>query len=202
MAELGIFEAIHTLRAIRRYKPDPVPQADIRRVLDAAIRGPSAVNRQPYRFLVVTDADARRGIADYYHRAWQMGQENKAAQRLLANDDQNILSHAAEFGETGIYQVPVFILACATSPNAGDSILQCVQNLMLAARGLGLGTIFTTLLRRFEKEIKADLNIPDDVEIVCTIPMGYPATTFGPVRRKPVEEVTYYNTWGERSVNG
>lgn len=196
MAEIGLFEAIHSQRAIRRYKPDPVPDELVHRVLDAAIRAPSAINVQPWRFIVVKDAATRRKIADFYHTAWKTGQDNPQTQAVLKTRDPSIVSHATQFATEGIYQVPVFIFVCATQRDAADSVLQAVQNLMLAARGLGLGTVFTTLLRRHDAEIRELLSVPEDSEVVCMIPLGYPETGFGPTRRRPVEEVAFAERWG------
>ena len=198
MAEIGLFEAIHSQRAIRRYKPDPVPDELIHRVLDAAIRAPSAINVQPWRFVVVKDAAARRKIADYYHTGWQAGRDNPQTQAYLKTQDPSIISHASRFANEGIYQAPVFIFVCATQRDAADSVLQAVQNLMLAARGLGLGTVFTTLLRRYDNEIRELLAVPDGSDVVCMIPLGYPETSFGPTRRRPMEEVTFAERWGTR----
>ena len=196
MAELGVLEAIRTNRAIRRYKPDPVPPDLIRQVLDAAIRGPSAINRQPWRFLVVTEAQGRHRIAELYHQAWETGRANRAPADSMSGQTAKIMDHASAFAQRGIYDVPAFIFVCSAEPGMHDSILQGVQNLSLAARALGLGTLFTTLLRRVEGEVKEALAIPSDVEMVCMLPLGYPQESFGPVRRRPVEEVTFHERWG------
>ncbi len=197
MAEIGLFEAIHSQRAVRRYKPDPVPDALIHQVLDAAIRAPSAINTQPWRFIVVKDATTRRTIARYYKTVWEEGQRNPQTQAYMKTQDQKVASHAHRFATEGILQVPAFIVVCSTQANAQDSVLQAVQNLMLAARGLGLGTVFTTLLRRYDKEMKELLGVPAGNDIVCMIPIGYPMGSFGPTRRKPVEEVTFRDRWGK-----
>jgi nitroreductase len=99
---------------------------------------------------------------------------------------------------------PVLILACLENPpdaapagrSAGSSIYPAVQNLMLAARALGLGTCLTTLHLRREAEIKAFLGIPDHVDTYALIPLGYPARPFGPVGRVPVDEVAFLDRWG------
>ncbi len=196
MSDIGLFQAIHSQRAIRRYKPDPVPDALVRKVIDAAIRAPSAINIQPWRFIVVKDAAIRRRIAELYKSAWAEGHKNVQAQEYLKTQDQSIVSHAARFAKEGIFEVPVFIVVCSTQANAHDSVLQAAQNAMLAARGLGLGTVFTTLLRRYDKEVKELLGVPASAEVVCMLPLGYPKGPFGPTRRMPVEEVTFSEKWG------
>ncbi|MEE9285292.1 MAG: nitroreductase family protein, partial [Dehalococcoidia bacterium] len=97
MPEMGLFEAIHSQRAIRRYKPDPVPDELIHRVLDAAIRAPSAINVQPWRFIVVKDAATRRKIAESYHTAWTTGHDNPQTRAILKTRDPSIVSHATQF---------------------------------------------------------------------------------------------------------
>jgi nitroreductase len=102
-------------------------------------------------------------------------------------------------------EAPVLILVCMkgrggqVSVTSGSSIYPAVQNLMLAARGLGLGTVLTTVHRRYEAEIKALLGVPEDVDTVALVPMGYPAegVRFGSNRRRPVEEVAFRDTWGQ-----
>ncbi|MEE9286396.1 MAG: nitroreductase family protein, partial [Dehalococcoidia bacterium] len=148
------------------------------------------------RFIVVKDTQNRRKIAESYHTAWKTGQDNPQTQAVLKTRDPSIVSHATQFANEGIYQVPVFIFVCATQSDAADSVLQAVQNLMLAARGLGLGTVFTTLLRRHDAEIRELLSVPEGSEVVCMIPLGYPESKFGPTRRMPVEEVAFAERWG------
>ena len=113
-------------------------------------------------------------------------------------------------------EVPVLILVCvelntrSTPPDepskglftGGANIYPAIQNLMLAARGLGLGTALTTRFRRYDKEIKELLGIPTDVETAALIPMGYPGEGehFGGSRRKPVKQVAFYDRWGQRGA--
>lgn len=199
MADLGVFQAIHSLRAIRRYKREPIPDAFIYQVLDAAIRGPSAVNTQPWRYLVVTDPATRANIARLYHKTWADGQKRRRdSDGAPAFSNEKVLEHAAQFANSGIFMVPAFVFVWALNPIAYDSVIQGVQNMMLAARGLGMGTLFTTLLRRHEDTLKFDLGIPDEYAFVCMIPMGYPDEPFGPVKRRPVHEVSYRDYWGQQ----
>jgi nitroreductase len=200
---VDLFEAIHTTRAIRRFKPDPVPDDLIARVLDAAIRAPSGGNSQPWSFVVVKDASLRRQVAEYYRRSWNdaYGTPERAEARATAigrvyQSAQYLAEHMAE--------APVFIMPCIAVPGGrssfgtGSSIYPAVQNLMLAARGLGLGTVLTSLHKRYEAQVKALLGIPEGVETAALIPLGYPAegVRFGPVNRRPVNEVTYVDRWG------
>lgn len=201
MDSLGMFEAMHTLRAVRRLRPDPVPQEILHRVLDAAIRAPSGGNRQPWAFLVIRDRGLKHQIASYYRRSWEEAYGRGAPSTSSLEDRVRAsATHLAEHLE----EVPVLVLPCIhgqSGPGAlvrGASIYPAVQNLMLAARALGLGSVITTLHKRYEAEIKVLLGIPSDWETAALIPLGYPAskTPFGTPRRRPVEEVTYYERWG------
>ena len=204
MPTFDLFEAIHSQRAIRHFKPDPVPEELIRQVLEAAIRAPSGGNSQPWAFLVITDTDLRRQIATFYKRYWDEAFGSPAAAGTVSTSVLVSATHLANH----MSEVPVLILACLRhgggpiSITRGSSIYPAVQNLMLAARGLGLGTVITTLHRRFDSELKDLLGIPENVETAALIPMGYPSeeTHFGGSRRKPVEEVTYRDRWGTRWV--
>lgn len=199
---MELFEALHTQRAIRRFRPDPVPDELIHRVLDATIRAPSGGNRQPWAFMVLKDAAVRAKVAAFYKRAWDEG-----GGRSVASDPDRSLARVyrrASYLADHMADVPVLIIACVrgggsgASITSGSSIYPAVQNLMLAARGLGLGTVITTVHRRFEAEIKDLLEIPDDMQTAALVPMGYPAdgARFGPTSRKPVEEVAFLDHWG------
>lgn len=206
--DIGLFEAIYTQRAIRRLKPDPVPDDLIRSLIEAATKAPSGANRQPWRFVVVRDASARAKIAEWYLDAWnktygavppeRQAQDPPAARRTLKAADH--LAH--HMGEA-----PVLILVCARnapppgSPAGGGhygSIFPAVQNLLLAARGLGLGASLTTMHKFHDREVKELLDIPENVETVALIPVGYPIGKYGPTTRLPVEKITHWERWGVR----
>ncbi len=194
-AEVGVFEAMHTQRAVRRYRADPVPDELITKVLDAAIRAPSAINGQFTRFVVVTDPDKRRQLGELYLDAQQQSYNNPAAgSEWLRDQEAEIVEKAAKFARE-VGDVPVFIIVCSTQRGVSHSIYPAVQNLLVAARSLGLGTVLTTLHTFRADEVRAVLGIPDEAHIVCGIPMGWPAVPFGPVRRRPLSEVAYWNQW-------
>ncbi|MGQ9573068.1 MAG: nitroreductase family protein [Chloroflexota bacterium] len=199
---MDLFEAINSLRAMRRLKPDPVPEEAIWTILDAAIRAPSGANRQPWNFLVIRDPDTKRRLAEYYLDGWKRiyGPLRDFA---LANPATAKTYRSAEHLAQHLAEVPVLILATvrrdAIAPGspAGASIYPAVQNLMLAARGLGLGTTLTTLHLEREAEVKQLLGIPEGVDTMALIPVGWPKGKFGPPPRAPVEQVTYWERWGE-----
>lgn len=215
---LDFFAVVDTQRALRRFRPDPVPDAAIRRVIEAATRAPSARGAEPWFFVVVRDPILRRTIGEHYQRAWDVGEQFTTA--TDADRDVKDRPHyvrmmtsaralAASFAEA-----PVLIVCCLDhaqlGPIAGPdgelrspvaayaSIFPAVQNLLLAARALGLGSTLTTLHRGFEDALRPLLDIPASVEVAAIVPLGYPRDRFGPTRRKPVDEVTFVDRWGRR----
>lgn len=209
VVEENIFEVIGSQRAMRRLKPDPVPEEYIKRIIWAATRAPSGGNRQPWRFLVVQDPEKRAAIARLYKLAWDAYSPGAAAvsERLTdaeaASNDRVVRS--SQYLADHMHEVPVLIVVCslAQAPvNAGiasgSSIYPAVQNLMLAARALGLGTALTTLHRQHEDEVRKVLGIPETVDTAALIPVGWPMGRFGEGRRQPVEAVTYWDAWGAK----
>lgn len=190
-------EAIYSLRAIRRQKPDPIPDEDIRLILDAAIQAPNGGNMQPWHFLVVTDADLRARFAPLYKEAWWAKRNDSG---WFTPDDlpeayKPAMRLADEIGNS-----PVLILVCALAKGAAaaNSIIPSVQNLLLAARSLGIGSTITTLHPKVEDRVHELFAIPDTAQVVYCLPLGYPRGNFGPVSRKPLEEVSSINRWGQR----
>lgn len=198
--EISLSEAIHSQRATRHFSARPVSDADIDTILNAAIRAPSGGNRQPWRFIVIRDGDTKRRLGEFYLEAW------------MASVDESMRGQEAyRSGEDlgkGMADIPVVILACidrgvgfggTSAWTQGSSVYPAVQNLLLAARSLGLGTVLTTLHTLYEQEIKDLLGIPDAVDTAALIPLGYPAEGegFGGSRRRPIDEVTFIDRWGD-----
>jgi nitroreductase len=204
--ERDVFEVIGTQRAMRRLKPDPVPEELIKKVIWAATRAPSGGNTQPWRFLVVTEGEKRRELQRIYSDAWEqyvkagytnrppLPPEQEAAQARTLKSAQYLADH--------LHEVPVHIIPCTwklevnTGIASGSSIYPAIQNLMLAARALGLGTALTTIHRWNEEKVKELLGIPETAETAALIPLGWPKGRFGAGPRLPVEAVTYWDGWG------
>lgn len=204
--EIGLFEAMYTQKALRRLKPDPVPDDLVRKLIDAAIRAPSGGNRQPWAFVVIRDAETKRKIGEWYRDAWDKtyGAIPKETRDQFEGSFARTY-RSAEHLAFHLAEAPVHILVCthgvavpgnAASASLYGSIFPAVQNLLLAARGLELGASLTTLHKLHEAEVKSLLGIPDDVETVALIPVGYPRGKYGPAQRRPVEEVMYHERWG------
>jgi nitroreductase len=196
---MSLFDAIHSQRAIRHFSAQPVSDEAVETILRAAICAPSGGNRQPWRFVVIREAARKRQLAQWYLAAWQ------AATARMETITQPY-RHGAELAQQ-MATVPVLILACIDHGTAesgpgpvmrGASIYPAVQNLLLAARALGLGTVLTTLHTQYEREIKALLHIPEIVETAALIPVGYPAegARLARTRRRPLSEVVFHERWG------
>jgi nitroreductase len=204
---MDLFEAMSTQRAMRRLKPDPVPDSVIRQLLDLAICAPSGGNRQGWSFVVVRDPATRARLGELYREAWgeliKLPYYADASKAPTDSPAGRMLASARHLSEH-LGEAPVLILACiavdaGTRPNltTGASVYPAVQNLMLAARALGIGSCITTIHRFRDPQVKALLGIPADVETAALIPLGYPRGTFGPPPRRPVTEVAYSDRWGQ-----
>jgi nitroreductase len=193
-------DAIHNCRAMRRITPDPVDGELIVQLLDSANQGPSASNRQHDRWMVLTDPDPRLAMAEL-NRAAISGSYGP-----LPEGEKET---AFEWQFHNLEHIPVHIVACLKLDEyndsfhggvaAGGSIWGKVQNLLLAARELGLGACPTTLPLQPRDVAKATLGLPDDIEPFCLIPVGYPVGNFGSVTRKPLDWIVHWNTWGDKS---
>ena len=199
-----LFEIIRSTRSMRRLKRDPVPNELIRKILEAGTCAPSGGNMQRWRFLVIRDAEIKRTVGAYYKRAWdeQVAPRYRSGEPAPGmNRDRFLrLLDAAEYLAAHIHQAPVWIMPCleGSTPTrtSGSSIYPAVQNMLLAARALGLGATLTTLYLSFEKEVSAALGLPPDVHSYALLPIGYPIGRFGPVRRVPLADVVFENRWG------
>ena len=200
-----LFEIIATTRSMRRLKPDPVPAELIRKILEAGVSAPSGGNMQRWRFLVVRDPKVKQTVGAYYKRAW----DEVVAPRYGAGEPAPGMTperfkrmlDAAQYLADHIHEAPVWIIPCmegaTPTRTAGSSIYPAVQNMLLAARALGLGATLTTLYLNFEKEVEAALGLPPDVHSYALLPIGYPMGRFGPVRRVSLAEVVYGDQWGQ-----
>ena len=200
---MDFFDVANTQRAMRRLKTDPVSDADLWKILETATKAPNGGNRQPWNFVVVRDATAKTKIAAWYLEAWNQAYGGRIREAMLADANMSKTWKSADHLANHMAEVPVLVLATikkdmvAIGPTLGGSIYPAVQNLMLAARAIGLGTALTTLHKMHEDDVKQLLGIPDDVETMALIPVGWPKGQFGPVNRLPVEKVVYWDGWGK-----
>ena len=166
-----LFEIIKTTRSMRRLKPDPVPNELIRKILEAGVCAPSGGNMQRWRFLVIRDPKIKETIGALYKRAWdeQVAPRYRAGEPApgMSQDRFLRLLDAAEYLAAHIHEAPVWIIPCleggTPTRTSGSSIYPAVQNMLLAARALGLGATLTTLYLQFEKEAEAAMGLPPNV---------------------------------------
>ena len=190
-------EAIFTQRAIRRFRPDPIPDADLQDMLEAAIRAPSGGNAQPWHWIVVRDAGLRRRFGALYREAWWAKRRDSG---IVGPGDippgtgvmQSAMRLADEMGEA-----PCIVILCATSKGSGsrESVIPAAQNLLLAARSFSVGGTITTIHPQVEDRVRGLLGIPEDAQMVYAIPLGYPRGVFGEAQRRPLAEVCSYDRW-------
>lgn len=213
---MDMLEGIVTTRAMRRYTDEPVADGDIWTILDAGQQGPSGGNIQPWQFIVVTDSDQRARLGALYGASYARYEaamlalappvrpEDEASwQRTLAAS-RHLAEHFAE--APVIIAVAMADISMSVHDAEGDmdvgtpyaSVYPAVQNLMLAARSLGLGSTLTTVYRVRHDEVRAALGVPENYQIVAMVPIGHPVGSFGRARRRPVDRVTHWNTWGDR----
>jgi len=202
---VDILEAMETCRSIRKLKSDPVPAEDLERLVYYATRAASAGNSQLWRFVIVTDP------AD---RLWFRDMLAETAGALLfseppADDDHSKEARNRRLMRRFVFdhdKIPAFIITAienvfptAEQPDphyAWSSVYLATQNLLLAARGMGLGAAMTTNQLWNEPGVREHFGIPDNVEIGAVIPVGYPEGNYGPVTRKPTSEVIFRDHWG------
>ena len=194
---MPIGEAMFTQRSIRRFRPDPIPMEDIRLILEAAVKAPNGGNEQIARFLVVTDRALIQELGKLYHEAWwakRRDTQGWTKPEDIPPEERGYRSAMRLADE--IKDAPCIILALALPPGPANSVIPAVQNLMLAARALGIGSVPTTLHPQVMERFHSLFGIPEDVSFHFCVPLGYPQGSFGPTSRKPTSETTYLNHWG------
>ena len=201
-----LLDAMATTRAIRRLRPDPIPEADLAKILFAATRAPSGSNRQPFRFVVLRDGpkavEAKALLGSAFRRGWSSKASTDGYTEVGPSSPKARAAAAMQHFVDHFEQIPVVVLPCYTryrapTPSEGASVYPACQNLLLAARVLGFGGVITMWHAFVEAPLKAILAIPDDVVIAATIPLGRPVGGgHGPVRRRPLPDLVYEEAWG------
>ncbi len=198
---LGLFEALYTTRALRRIRPDPLPEELIFQILDAAIRAPTGHNAQDWRFVLITEPELKQRLQEWAQDGWRRYQPRYAQNPELIDGlrrTPRLTLKSMAFAVAHLHEVPLIIAACGEigrHGTPGGSIMPAVQNILLAARGLGLAASIFSLALVHGDEVRAVLAVPENYQIYCLIPIGYPVDRHGPVRRKPVKDVAFWNRW-------
>ena len=217
---MDLIESMMTQKSIRRYSDQPVTDDEIRQCLSAAIQAPNGGNRQPWQWVVVTDVEKKHQIGDIYRRSWarywpaiqasattttQPSIEEVEQGRRTAASAMHLAEHMGEAPALGMLMGEASYKTHQLRDEAGEvdightyytSLIPAVQNFMLAARGLGIGTCLTTMFRIFQDEVRVVCDIPTEYEIEALIPRGRPRGKFGVAPRRPAAEVTSWNTFG------
>ncbi|MDZ7676481.1 MAG: nitroreductase family protein [Acidimicrobiales bacterium] len=218
---MDLDEAIMTLRSMRRLTNDPpVTDTEIEHCLRAAVQAPNGGNVQPWQFVVLTDPAVRSRVAEVVQRATERylaaieaarpptdSEEAERSWRRGARLTRHLADHLADIPSVLFVLTPYpNILTDDEGPieigRLEASIFPAVQNFLLAARGLGLGTTLTTLVKVYEDEIKQICGIKDHHELMALVPIGRPLGRFGTPPRRPAETVTSWNTYGNRRAFG
>ena len=215
MGEIGLYEAMSTLRAVRRLKSDPIPDDVLMRVLQAASWAPTGGNAQPWRVIVVREVASKSRLGELYARGWHAYAEHHLT--LIEDAPEEVKSATRKMLDAGNYladhfgEMPALLVFCFNPLNmaitdarldrvsvvGGASIYPAVENTLLACRAEGLGCVLTTLLCQDEDEVRALLEIPEPWATAAAVPIGYPVLGgHGPIRRRPVEKLAFSETWG------
>jgi nitroreductase len=222
MDDIGLFEAIYSARSIRKLSADPVPDELITRVLETATQAPSGGNAQNWVFMVVRDPALRARLGAIYRQASDIASAVYAArgrpEHMTEAQYQRFMNRGSWL-RNHLAEAPVILIPCLR-PRAmpaqdtlppeinhdheiayldrirGASIYPAIQNIVLACRAVGLGTVLTTNHIRREDEVRQALGIPADVATFALMPIGWPLQNFGPLTRKPVREVAFADRWG------
>jgi nitroreductase len=190
---MPVGEAIFTQRAIRRFRPEPVAMEDLRLMVEAAVRAPNGGNLQLARFLIVTDRTTICEFGLLYREAWWAKRHDEG---ISTSDDLPSHYTAPAVLAASMGDVPCIALALAVHNGPANSVIPAVQNLLLSARALGIGSVPTTLHPTVMDRFRALFAIPDDVAFYFCVPLGYPRGNFGPTSRRPTAETTYLDRWG------
>jgi nitroreductase len=193
---------IKTMRSVRDFRPDPVEEHKVRAVLEAAVMAPSASNSQPWEFVLLRDEAKKRLVGKIVSDRWH--EQMDARMRTMPPEAKRIYDSATELVDN-TSAVPVVVLACLDLNRASKSeearyasIYPAVENLMLAAWSLGLGSCITThgcSVPRGETEVKQALGIPAHVKIAALVYLGYPARAHRPPKRPGIEKVVHRDGW-------
>ena len=199
---LSLEEVIYNCRAMRRLQTAEVPEELLLKLISAANQAPSGSNSQMARWLVARDPEVKQKLADL---------NRKHAEPYIqpsldnpSNDKQRRMLEAVVWQMDHMHEIPALIVACFNYPEKVEgidvyrqagSVWPGIQNLLLTARSLGLGAAPTTLALRDQDAVREVLNLPETFAALCLIPVGYPMGKFGPVSRRPVEEIMRFDQW-------
>jgi nitroreductase len=212
---MELYEAMRTQRAVRRLRPDPVPDAVLRRALEAATFAPTGGNAQPWRAVVVRERTLLAQLGALYAERWTA--YSAGHRKLWAKAPADVVARAERMMAAGdflaahFHETPAVVVFCfdpthmaitdaklpRVSVVGGASVYPAVQNFLLACRAEGLGCVLTTLLCEVEPAVRALLEIPEPWASACAIPVGWPrGRGHGPLSRRPVDKMAFADRFG------
>lgn len=216
MSAEALYQLMSTQRAIRRLKPDPIPDEVLQRIMQAAVWAPSGGNLQPWRMVMVQDPARKARLGELYSKRWARfaeiyRQRIKDAEPSVKRKEERTVAAGDHLGEH-FGECPAIAVVCfnpdlmaitdarldRVSVVGGGSVYPAVQNMLLACRAEGVGCVLTTLLCQDESEVKALLDIPDGWYTAAAVPLGYPVGGgYGPIARRDIGDLFYRDAWGQ-----
>ena len=211
--QMPLERVLLTQRAVRKVLPDPVDDAIVLRCIELALQAPTGSNGQNWEFVVVRDRAAKQRLGVQYQRAWSLyGRAGRGLSGPGGNESMAKILRAVEWQVEHFADVPVVVVACLRGgrpplvplPAIGESsyygsIYPAVQNLLLAARAMGLGASLVTLPLWSTTVVRRILGLPLSVQPCCAVPLGWPVGRYGPTTRKPVGDVVHLDRYGNRA---
>jgi nitroreductase len=202
--------AMSTQRAVRKVLPDPVDDAIVLRCIELALKAPTGSNGQNWEFVVVKDRQLMERLARQYRQAWRV--YGDIGRRTIARDDpMTKVLDTVQWQVDHFTEIPVVVVACLRGgrppigplPPVGESsyygsVYPSVQNLLLAARAMGLGASLITLPLWSTTVVRHLLGLPMSVQPCCAVPLGWPRGRYGPTTRRPVGDVVHLDRYGQR----
>ncbi|SBS75406.1 Nitroreductase [uncultured Mycobacterium sp.] len=211
---MPLLDAMMTQRAIRRVKPDPVDDAIVAKCIELGLRAPTGSNGQNWEFIVVKDQRVKDKLGKRYRQGWSL--YGAMGERMAAGDESMLkILRSVKWQVEHFSEIPVLVIPClrggmrlpyVPTPFVGESsffgsIYPSVQNVLLAARAMGLGASLITMPLWSVTSARRTLGLPLSVTPVCVIPLGWPKGRYGPTTRKPVEDVVHLDSYGKRWLN-
>jgi nitroreductase len=211
MSEISLNDAIFSTRAMRHFKSEPVPKEDLEYLIEAATMAPSAGNLQMWAFVIVTDLEKRRQLANAHREVGNAYIRDTILADPLTDDDRRRVYTNAMHNVEHLDEAPAIIVACLTQPSPDDarvasgffgSIFPAIQNILLGARSRGLGSVLITLASDYSpiapienQSVRDILNLPENINSVALIPVGYPQGQWGRPRRQPWQDCIHWEGW-------
>ncbi|MGV0625818.1 nitroreductase family protein [Mycolicibacter minnesotensis] len=213
--QMPLGEAMMTQRAIRRLYSDPIDDAVVLKCIELALRAPTGNDGQNWEFIVVKDRAVKEELAKRYRQAWKIQRDVVLRRKIKTDETIAGIARAMQWQIDHFAELPVLVVAClrlgakegrlpvVRMPHIAESaywgsIYPSVQNLLLAARAMGLGASLITLPLWNQRATRRVLGLPHAVTPCCVVPLGWPRGRYGPTTRRPVEEVVHLNGYGNR----